>query len=192
MRRGWLLAEDGDRAGGVAQMQDAIARYRAHGNQFGLATLLGLLAEAYGQAGRAADGLAVLAEARDFVAASGARYWDAELRRLEGTLLLLDVASAGGGEDRERDAEACFVAAADVARRQGARLLELRAMTALAELERHRGRGGEACSRVDRLYRSFDEGFATRALREADAVRGAVDAPQARRGRRAGRRASEP
>jgi len=186
VRRGWLLAEDGDRVGGVAQ-------YRAHGNQFGLATLLGLLAEAYGQAGRAAVGLAVLAEARDFVAASGARYWDAELKRLEGALLLLDVASASGGEERERDAEACFVAAAEVARRQGAPLLELRAVTGLAEGERRRGRGGEACALLDRLYRSFEEGFATRALREADAVRGARDAADAPgAGRRAGRRTSSP
>jgi len=192
VRRGWLLAEDGDRAGGVEQMRDAIALYRAHGNQFGLATLLGLLAEGYGQAGRAAEGLAVLAEAREFVSVSGGRYWDAELKRLEGTLLLLDVAAGASVEEREREAEGCFDASAEVARRQGARLLELRAVTALAEVERRRGGGGEACARVDRLYRGFEEGFATRALREADAVRavgGAADAP---RERRAGRRPSGP
>ena len=95
---------------------------------------LALLAEAYGQAGQPEAGLQVLAEAVTLVATTEERWWEAEVSRLQGELLLQlpspDV----------RQAEACFQQALDVARRQQAKALELRAALSLARLWQGQGK----------------------------------------------------
>ena len=67
------------------------------------------------------------------VARTEVRLFEAELRRLEGELRLL-----GGAPEAE--AEACFVEALAVARRQEAKSFELRAATRLARLWQEQGR----------------------------------------------------
>ena len=100
--------------------------------------MLALLAEAYGQAGQPEAGLQVLAEAVTLVATTEERWWEAELSRLQGALLLQlpspDVPQA----------EACFHQALDVARRQQAKALELRAALSLSRLWQQQGKGGGA------------------------------------------------
>jgi predicted ATPase len=160
--RGWLLSEDGRRAG-VEEMRSGIAAYRSHGNEFGVPTFLALLAEAYGKAAQPREGLAVVAEALDVAERSGAHYWDAELTRLEGALLL----ECRTAPAAERKAEACFLSAIDVAQRQGANLLALRATTSLARLWHQRGSAEKARAALSQSYASFSEGFATRDLCDA-------------------------
>ena len=88
------------------------------------------------------------------------RLFEAELRRLEGELRLL----AGAPE---AEAEACFVEALAVARRQEARSFELRAATSLARLWRDQGRRAEAHDLLAPIYGWFTEGFDTPDLRDA-------------------------
>lgn len=75
----------------------------------------------------------------------------------------------GGREVRaaESHGEACFRRALDVARRQGARSLELRAATSLARLWHRQGRRAEARDLLEPVYTWFTEGFATADLAEA-------------------------
>lgn len=160
--RGWLAFEDGMMAG-VEEMRAGIAAYRSHANEFGAPTFLALLAETYGRAGQAREGLAVVAEALQVAERSGAHFWDAELKRLEAVLLL----ASGGTRAVERKAEACLVAAVEVARGQGARLLVLRATTGLARVWRRRGRVEEARAALAEAYAGFSGAFEARDVGEA-------------------------
>jgi len=87
---------------------------------------------------------------------------EAEIRRLEGNLLL--------AENGWAEAEVCYVKALEVARAQEARSLELRAATSLAGLWAERGRSVEARDLLTPVYGWFTEGFDTRDLKEAQAL----------------------
>ena len=109
----------------------------------------------------------------------GERCWEAELYRLKGELLLQSgdqgltsgVLSADAGrQTREAEAEACFHQALDVARRQQAKSLELRAAMSLSRLYRRQGRQAEARPLLAETYGWFTEGFDTRDLQEARAL----------------------
>ena len=132
--RGWALAMQGDAAAGVAHIRQGLAAVSTAWDQRSARPYwLALLAEAYGQAGQPEAGLPVLAEAVTLVADHEERWWEAEVSRLQGELLLQlpspDVPQA----------EACFHQALDVARRQQAKALELRAALSLSRLWQQQG-----------------------------------------------------
>jgi len=89
-------------------------------------------------------------------------YWDAELHRLEGELLV-----ATGVDDR---AEACFQEAVAIGQTQGARSLELRALTSLARVLAGRGERQQAHDLLAPTYGWFTEGFETADLKDAKAL----------------------
>jgi predicted ATPase len=103
-------------------------------------------------------------EALTLVATTEERWWGAELSRLMGALRLQfpipDVAQA----------EAWFHRALDVARRQQAKALELRATMSLSRLWQHQGRREAARKVLSELYGWFTEGFGTPDLEEARAL----------------------
>jgi DNA-binding winged helix-turn-helix (wHTH) protein/predicted ATPase len=169
MHRAWL---DGD----AAEMRAAVVTFRNHAGGIGLPTFLGLSAEAYERSGRADEGLAVVAEARAMSNDSGANYWDAELERLQGVLLLRQ-----GGMSARDDAESCFRRGIAIAQRQQAKLLELRAVTSLGRLWQSRGEIREARALLFGVYEAFDEGFETPDLRDAKTLLGQLDEPTRRR-----------
>ena len=121
--------------------------------------LLALLAEAYGSAGRAKEGLSVLAEALAFVQSSDERYYEAEIYRLEGKFLLM--------QGDKTEAEASFHKAIEVARRQQAKSWELRATVSLCRLWQKQGKVDEARQMLAEIYGWFTEGFDTPDLQEA-------------------------
>ena len=88
---------------------------------------LSLLAHVCGKAGRAEEGLACIDEALAEARTHNERWWDAELHRLRGELLLMHGADAS-------DVEAALLRAIEIARSQQARSLELRATMSLARL----------------------------------------------------------
>ena len=110
--QGWVLAEQGQEEAGTAQMRQGLAARRATGMEATETYYLALLAEGYGRSGQPEEGLTVLAEALAAVDRSGVRFYEAELYRLKGELLL---AQAGTGH-KGREAEACFRQALAVAR----------------------------------------------------------------------------
>jgi predicted ATPase len=91
------------------------------------------------------------------------RHYEAELYRLKGELSLM------GGEE-EVAVEADFRQAMDIARRQSAKSLELRAATSLSRLWLKGGKPDEARQLLAEVYNWFTEGFDTADLLEAKAL----------------------
>jgi predicted ATPase len=103
----------------------------------------------------------VLAEAQTLVEQHEDRWWEAEISRLRGVLLLRQSGTP------QAEAEACFHQALDVARRQQAKSLELRAAMSLARLWQQQGKRAEAHALLAPVYGWFTEGFDTADLQEA-------------------------
>ena len=70
----------------------------------------------------------------------------------------------------EADTEACFHKAIDMARRQSARALELRAVMSLARLWQQQGKHHAARTMLSEIYNWFTEGFDTQDLKDAKAL----------------------
>ena len=155
IHRGWLC-------GDATEMRSGVTAYRATGGGFGLQTHLGLIAELDERQGRRDEGLAVVAEASSISSETGTRYWDAELERLRACLLLLP-----GDRRSMKEAEACFLGAIAIARRQKARTLELRAATSLGRLWQRQRRIEDARALLAATYAGFDEGSETPDFRDA-------------------------
>jgi predicted ATPase len=93
--RGWALVAQGQEEG-ISQMQQGLAAYRATGSELFRPLWLARLAEAHGQVGRADEGLRALDEALAAAHATGERFWEAELHRLQKDLVDLSRAYATG------------------------------------------------------------------------------------------------
>jgi predicted ATPase len=167
MLQGWALAEQGQVKESIAQMQQGLAALRAMGTAVNRAGDLALLAEAYGKAGLTEEGLSVLAEALDLVQKTGGRS-EAELYRLKGQLTLQSKVSSPKSQVEE--AEACFCKAIEIARRQQAKSLELRAVMSLSRLWQQQGKKDKARQMLAEIYSWFTEGFDTKDLQEAKAL----------------------
>jgi predicted ATPase len=169
--RGWAPALQGDAAIGVAQLAQGWEAVQQTGLQLYRPYVLALLAEAYGQAGQPEAGLTCLAEAVRLMEVTEVRWWEAKVYRLQGECLLRlpmpDVPQA----------TACLHQSLDVARRQQARALVLRAALRLSRLWQQQGQGAEARQLLAAVYGWFTEGFDTADLQDAKAL---LDALMAR------------
>ena len=162
--RGWALAEQGFIGEGIEQLRQGMDTWRTIGTDLAKTHLLCRLAEAYGRGGKAAEGLRLLGDALEAVHQNAEGYFEAEIYRLKGELLLQQVAG------REGDAEVCFRKALNVARRQQAKSLELRAAISLGRLWQQQGKRHEARAMLEPIYGWFTEGFDTLDLQEAKAL----------------------
>jgi predicted ATPase len=99
------------------------------------------------------------------------RFWEAELHRLRGELLLLQAGNKPLGKDQgTAAAAACFQQALDIARQQGAKALELRAAMSLSRVWQAQGKPDAARALLAEIYGWFTEGFDTADLQEARAL----------------------
>lgn len=128
MLHGWAVAQRGDERG-IAQIREHLAAIRATGCDYRRSYWLSLLAEVCGRAGRIEEGLDFVREAFASQEASGEHWKHAELHRLRGELL-----AASGAPPAE--VRRHLLHAVDVATRQGARGLVMRAEQSLARLAR--------------------------------------------------------
>src|SRR5581483_4430625 len=138
----------------------SIAQFKASNARVRLPYYLSLLARVYKKAGRVEEGLASIDEAFSEARKHNERWWDAELYRLRGELLLMQGADAFDGE-------AAILRAISIARSQQARSLELRAMTSLARLYIAQNRSSAIRQELNDLYSWFTEGFQTPDLHAA-------------------------
>ncbi len=190
--RGWALVEEGQREKGIAQMHESVDASRAIGTELDQSYSLILLAEGYGKSHQVGEGLALLAKALDGMLRTGDCYYEAELYRLKGTLTLQSKTSLGQVSSKsqtsqgkledtnpqpltpnpqaEAEAEACFLKAIEIARRQSAKSLELRAVVSLSRLWHSQGKRREAHDLLAESYNWFTEGFDTKDLQEAKAL----------------------
>jgi predicted ATPase len=154
--RSWAKVEPGKKEE-VEEIRRGLAAHQATGTELLRPHFLGLLAEALHITGQNTEALLVLDGALAVADRNGERYYQAELYRLKGELLLTHSTPAS------RDAEECFHQSLKIAEQQKARSLELRAATSLA-------RHYQQQARLTRICSTFTEGFDTSDMREAKAL----------------------
>ncbi len=161
----WLgaaLAGQGAVEDGVARMRAALDALRSLRTETSFSFYLALMAEAQAKGGQVEAALATLEEAFSRAQQTGQHRFEAEQRRLKGEFLLRQAARA--------EAEACFLEALDVARRQRARSLELRAATSIGRLFEQQGEKEKARQILTPVCDWFTEGFDTPDLKDAKAL----------------------
>jgi predicted ATPase len=162
--RGWALAMQGQAEEGMAQVRQGIAAVRATRAALFVPYFCTMLAEVAEHLGHPEDGLQALTEAHTLVEQHDERWWEAEVHRLRGVLLLRQPGP------QQEEAEACFQRALGVARRQEAKSLELRAAMSLSRLWQRQGKRAAAYDLLAPIYAWFTEGFDTADLQEAKAL----------------------
>jgi hypothetical protein len=162
--RGWALAALGQWAEGIAQIREGFAAFRATGAGVFWPWFLALLAEACGQAGQIDEGRRAAEAALEALQTHEDRVYEAEVYRLKGELLLQSAAAY------QEEAEENLQQALQVARRQQAKSLALRAAMSLARLWQRQEKCSEAHQLLAESYGWFTEGFDTADLQEAKAL----------------------
>jgi tetratricopeptide (TPR) repeat protein len=158
--RGWVLAESGQTAKGISELEAneprVILRFRQQ--------VCEMLAQAYLRAGSADRAVSTLDEALSRSELAGMHLYSASLYRLKGEAILMRDSSMTA------QAEECFRKGIGIARSQSAKSWELRATTSLARLLRDTGHRDEARTMLAEIYNWFSEGFDTADLTDARAL----------------------
>ncbi len=162
--KGWALTELGRAEEGIGQIREETDALSANREELWLTLSLATLADACLRAGRIEHGLKAIGDALDLVRRSGECFWEAEINRLRGELLL------GQSPSDPALARASVEHAIKKARQQGAKSLELRATTSLARMLMSTDCRDEARAMLAEIYNWFTEGFDTADLKEAKAL----------------------
>jgi class 3 adenylate cyclase/predicted ATPase len=162
--RAWTLVMQGNTEEGIAQIRQIMTNKPAGITNALWPQIYASLIEAYGAAGQAEEGLSMVDEALALVEKTGFRFYEAELHRLQGELLLKQAAPDS------RQAETCLHRALDLAHSQQAKSIELRAAMSLSRIWRQQGKKEEACRLLKKIYGWFTNGFDTPDLQEAKAL----------------------
>jgi predicted ATPase len=161
--QGWTLTVQQPDADGITQMRQGLEALQATGGAVRLPYYWALLTEAHVHAGRVTEGQACIAAAVTHITATGECWYEAEIHRLKGELL-------AQMPDQRAAAQACLQQALAVARRQGAKALELRAAISLSRLWYQEGKHTAAHPLLAASYDWFTEGVDTADLRAARAL----------------------
>jgi len=158
---GGLLIAAGQADLGLQRIRQAFSEFQAQQASLGKPLMMAVMATGFFRAGMMEEAMTTLARGVGAAETSGELHWMAELHRLKGEFL------ASLPAPRSADAHACIDQAIDIAVRQGALSLELRAMIALCRISKTRDEKMTAINRVKSVYSRFEEGFDTADLREA-------------------------
>jgi class 3 adenylate cyclase/tetratricopeptide (TPR) repeat protein len=145
-----------------ASVEHGLRDYQATHGQMLVPILLAIAGEGDRRAGDPHSTGSRLEAALELAGKTGEHAWTAEIHRQRAELAL-----ASDPDDGARQAEEALRRALEIARAQGARSPELRAETSIARLRVRQGRREEALPGLERLYRSFTEGFDTEDLTAA-------------------------
>jgi DNA-binding SARP family transcriptional activator/predicted ATPase len=159
--RGMALAWQGEYDEGISQMREGERIWRTSGAIIGLPEYLIYLAEILGNAGQVEQGFDVLEKALEMIIKSGETICEAELHRIMGDLFLRL------SNENQTKAESCFREAIEIARKQQAKMLELRATIYLSNLLLKQGMRDEARVILTNIYGWFNEGFHTQDFKSA-------------------------
>jgi predicted ATPase len=170
--QGWAVAAQGRPEEGIRRMREGLSTLSSTGTEIGRTRYLVTLAEAYGALQQIEIGLALLDEALAAIENTAERFYEAELYRLKGELLLKSKvktrpASKQVKASLESEAEECFRKAIKSARHQHAKSLELRAVVSLSRLWQRQSKKKQARRILAEIYCWFTEGLNTVDLREA-------------------------
>ena len=159
-RHGAALIAQGRYEEGIAEMSRGISAICATGGK-PYTWYFYLLASGLGKIGRYEEGLQMVEEGFASIVKTGEQQGSPGLHHVKGELLLAQNPSYVA------EAELCFRTAIEIARRQSARYMELRATTSLARLIAKQGRRDEARAMLAKIYGWFTEGFDTPDLKDA-------------------------
>jgi predicted ATPase/class 3 adenylate cyclase len=165
--RGWAKVKNGDVTGGIILLRSGCATYRATGAELWMTHYIGLLAAACAIAGQVEEALSQLDGALQIVETTRERWFEAELNRHKGQLLLR--------QGHSEAAEELYRKALSIAREQEAKMWELRAAASLGRLRRDQGHHGEARNLLAPVCDWFTEGFDIPDLKEAKALLDELD-----------------
>jgi DNA-binding winged helix-turn-helix (wHTH) protein/predicted ATPase len=178
--KGWTYATLGHYQEGIQVMEDGITAVGATGATIGRPRYLTALAETYGKVGQIGKARTLLSQAEKITAATEERFYEAELHRLRGELTVQQSqAQALQLKTTHPDvmqlpfhteAQKHFRKAIVIARRQNAKIFELRATVSLARLLQQEGKRKQALQQLQQIYDWFTEGLATIDLQEARAL----------------------
>jgi adenylate cyclase len=160
---GWALAMQGQGKEGIAQMRRGIAECKAIEAWIMHPFCATHLAQVYGQAGQTEEGIALLNEALTVARRNEERWFDTEISRLKGDLLLAQGQAVA-------DVEHTYEQAIELARQRDAKSRELRATTSLCRLWQKQGKREAGRKLLAEIYGWFTEGFDTPDLQEAKAL----------------------
>jgi predicted ATPase len=166
--RGFARVASGEGEAGIAEMQQGLVDLAGIGSGIAAPQILFALANGLRKAGRLDDALGTVGLGLAQAEQQTQHFYDAELNRLRAEILLDKNGSAA------EEAEGLFGQALEIARRQDAKLLELRAATSLARLWQRQGKRDAARDLLAPVYEVFTEGFDTRDLKEAKALLAAL------------------
>ena len=160
--RGMALLGQGAVDEAILRIREGVTKWTRLGHTDFLPYGLAFLAEGLARHGDRTAALAALREGLDTAGATGEHFWDAELHRLTGSVLL--------AENKLDEGQASLQQAIRIARAQQAKSLELRAARDLAWLWGEQGRRAEALDLLTPVYGWFTEGFDTADLKEVKAL----------------------
>ena len=161
---GWADVIAGDLEHGIERIRKYVTELEASGCEYMYDRCLSFIAVALSRMGRSDEAIKTIDESFSFTDRTGQHYYEAELHRLKGELLLTRNPSDGARAER------CFRSAIDIAHEQQAHSWELRAATSLARLAKGTKRKDEARTILTAAYGWFTEGFDTRDLKDARAL----------------------
>lgn len=169
---GWGRAALGEAAEGIAEVRQGIEAWRGAGADYAVPVYLAMLGEVLGAHGEIEPALEMLTEALRLAQTNGDQFWEPEIERLRGELLVrvFEQNPANGPRQSLDEGVDALERAVALARTQQARGLELRAATSLCRLARLWGQRERARERLAEIYDWFSEGSETRDLRAARAT----------------------
>jgi tetratricopeptide (TPR) repeat protein len=150
-QRGIALIELNRNEEGVAAGREALLAHLADGMTLATPEVLASMAQGYLKLGDSANGLMAVEQGLGASAKTDERWYDAELHRLKGELLL----NATDLLNHEQEAESCFRRALEIARDQQAKWWELRSTVNLARFLAKKGRAVEAREMLAHIYNWF-------------------------------------
>jgi predicted ATPase len=157
---GWAKALEGDPGEQIPYMSKGLTDLQSTGAERSQSYYLALLAEVYARSDRADEALNLLRQAISFVDQKNERWWESELYRLKGDILL-------NLNETEPEVEKSYQKAVQVALRQNAKSLELRAQMSLSRLLLSQGKNSEAKNILSETVEWFTEGHDNKELTEA-------------------------
>ncbi len=180
--QGCALTAQGRGQEAMELLRRALVAHHATEANLGRVGMLLLMGEACATAGLTDEGLTAVTEALDQAESTHERFYEAEMYRLRGELLLVPgnpgvhVERQSEAVARAVDAEACFHQAIAIARQKGAKALELRAVMNVCQLWQQQGKHEAARDLLTSIYHEFTEGFDTPDLRDAQTLLQALGA----------------
>jgi predicted ATPase len=165
-KTGFVLVHQGQVKEGINKLLQALEIYKATGIRFTLSDLLGSIAEAYGMCGDIEKAMDFMEQALTEVRRGREQYYEAELYRIKGELILMK-ADKKNRKEVEKEAADCFQQSITIAQKQMAKSFELRTSVSLCRLLQKQSKKEEARQLLTKIYNWFTEGFETQDLIEA-------------------------